>query len=282
MRFKSVIAGFLGSTFAAYLIVSLILLIMLSPLFLTLATSFKTLQEIFSWPPTIFPKNPTFEAYKEIFLRGGMSFYLVNSLIISLTTTAIVTIVGMLTAYGLSQYQFKGSRTVLLLFLGSRIIPPVSLIVPFYIVFSYLRLINTYTVLIIINIFLCYPLGVWMLKSFFDSFPKEILNAARIDGCSRIGAFFRVMVPISAGGISAIAIITFLWTWNEFMFAMLFTNTPAVRPITVGAFDFIGDEYVQWNSVAAVAMLATAPGLTFFAIAQRAIVKGLTQGAIKG
>ena len=282
MEFKRIIANLLGSTTAAYLISSLMLIIMLSPLVFTLFTSFKTLDEVFIWPPTVFPEKPTLEAYHEVIFRSPMPSHIINSLIITLATTGIVVGASMFAAYGLSQFKYKGSRLVLLSFLGTRVIPPISLVVPFYIVFSYFRLINTYTVLIIINTFLCYPLAIWMFKSFLDSFPRELIDAATIDGCSRTGAYFRVVLPVVAVGIGAVAIITFLWTWNEFLFGMLFTNTRDVQPLTVGAHYFIGDEFVQWNSVAATGMFTTVPGIIFFLTAQRAIVKGLTQGAIKG
>ena len=272
----------LEKPFTSYLLLIIILSIMLSPIIFTAFTSFKLREETFSWPPTYFPEKPTLQAYHEVIFESPMIKHLRNSLLITLGTTAIVMAGGLFTAYGLSQYKFRGSGMVLLIFIATRIIPPISLLVPFYIIMSFLHLINTYTCLMILNTFLWYPFAVWMLKSFFDAFPRDLIDSAIVDGCTRTGAFLKIVVPISAIGIAAVAIITFLWTWNEFLYAIIFSNNRDVQPITVGAHYFVGDELVQWDSIAATAMFTALPGLIFFSIAQRAIVKGLTAGAVKG
>ncbi len=282
MTLRNTIAKILAKPFTSYLLLIIILAFMLAPIIFTAFTSFKTRAETFRWPPTYFPEKPTLGAYHEVLIRSPMARYLLNSLVIALGTTTIVMAGGLFTAYGLSQYEFKGSKIVLLIFITTRIIPPISLLVPFYIIMSFLRLINTYVCLMIVNTFLWYPFAVWMLKSFFDIFPRELIDSAIVDGCTRTSAFLRIVIPVSAIGIAAVAIITFLWTWNEFLYGMIFTNTREVQPITVGAHYFVGDELVQWDSIAATAMFTALPGLIFFSIAQRAIVKGLTAGAVKG
>jgi ABC-type glycerol-3-phosphate transport system permease component len=279
---RDTIAKILEKPLTSYLLLIIILAIMLAPIIFTAFTSFKLREETFRWPPTYFPQEPTLQAYQEVIFESPMPRHLLNSLIIAVGTTVIVMVGGLFTAYGLSQYKFRGSGTVLLTFIATRIVPPISLLVPFYIIMSFLRLINTYACLIILNTFLCYPLAVWMLKSFFDAFPRDLIDSAIVDGCNRTGAFLKIVVPISAIGIAAVAIITFLWTWNEFLYAIIFTNTRDVQPVTVGAHYFVGDELVQWDSLAATAMFTALPGLIFFSIAQRAIVKGLTAGAVKG
>ncbi len=279
---RRVIVRILERPFTPYLLLIVVLSIMLAPIIFTAFTSFKTRAETFRWPPTYFPKKPTLEAYREVLFRSPILRYLLNSLIIATGTTTIVMIGGLFTAYGLSQYKFKGSKTVLLIFIATRIIPPISLLVPFYIIMSFLHLINTYACLMIVNTFLWYPFAIWMLKSFFDKFPRELVDSAIVDGCTRTSAFLKVVVPVSAIGIAAVAIITFLWTWNEFLYGIIFTNTRSVQPITVGAHYFVGDELVQWDSIAATAIFTALPGIIFFSIAQRAIVKGLMAGAVKG
>ncbi|UCF57770.1 MAG: carbohydrate ABC transporter permease [Deltaproteobacteria bacterium] len=282
MTLKNTIARILGKPFASYVLLIIILAIMLAPIIFTAFTSFKPRAETFRWPPTYFPETPTLQAYHEVLFRSPMVRHLLNSLIVAVGTTSIVIAGGLFTAYGLSQYEFKGSKIVLLIFIATRIIPPISLLVPFYIIMTFLHLINTYVCLMIVNTFLWYPFAVWMLKSFFDIFPRELIDSAIVDGCTRTSAFLRIVVPVSAIGIAAVAIITFLWTWNEFLYGMIFTNTREVQPITVGAHYFVGDELVQWDSIAATAMFTALPGIMFFSIAQRAIVKGLTAGAVKG
>jgi len=279
---RRIIARILEKPLTSYLLLIIILSIMLAPIIFTAFTSFKTRAETFMWPPTYFPEKPTLEAYREVLFRSPILRYLLNSLIIAIGTTTIVMIGGLFTAFGLSQYKFKGSKTVLLIFIATRIIPPISLLVPFYIIMSFLHLINTYACLMIVNTFLWYPFAIWMLKSFFDKFPRELIDSAIVDGCTRTSAFLKIVVPVSAIGIASVAIITFLWTWNEFLYGIIFTNTRAVQPITVGAHYFVGDELVQWDSIAATAILSALPGIILFSIAQRAIVKGLTAGAVKG
>jgi ABC-type glycerol-3-phosphate transport system permease component len=278
---KGTIAKILEKPFTSYLLLIIMLTIMLAPIIFTAFTSFKPRAETFRWPPTYFPEEPTLQAYHEVLFRSPMVRHLFNSLVVSLGTTAIVLVGGLFSAYGLSQYAFKGSKIVLLIFIATRIVPPISLLVPFYIIMSFLHLMNTYLCLMIVNTFLWYPFAIWMLKSFFDQFPRTLIDSAIVDGCTRTGAFLRIVVPVSAIGIAAVAIITFLWTWNEFLFGMIFTNTREVQPITVGAHYFVGDELVQWDSIAATAMFTALPGLIFFSIAQRAIVRGLTAGAVK-
>lgn len=261
-----------------YVGMTIILIILLGPIYWTLITSFKPMSEAIRWPPTYFPHHFTFEAYIDVLTRSPVPLYLGNSVFISVVTTVIVTTASVFTAYALTRYPYKGSDTVLFGFLAVRLIPPIALLLPFYMILRQLGLINTRTSVIIYCIYLTYPLSVWMLKSFFDAFPQELIDAALIDGASRLGALFKVVLPVTANGISAVAIITFLWTWIEFLAPFLFINSNAVKPITVGIYYFVGDEQIYWNSLSASAMLAIIPGVIFFVIAQRYIVSGLTAG----
>ncbi|MBS1251258.1 MAG: Inner membrane ABC transporter permease protein YcjP [Anaerolineales bacterium] len=133
----------------------------------------------------------------------------------------------------------------------------------------------------IYTIYLCYPLVVWMLKGFFDEFPHELLDAAAIDGCSRTGALFRIVLPVAAPAVMAVAVIAFMWTWNEFLAPFLFINTDDLKPLTVGIYYFVGDEFTYWNRMSAAGVITVIPSITFFVLAQRYIVKGLTSGALK-
>ena len=209
-----------------------------------------------------------------------MGLYL-NSIIITVSTTLVVTVIGMLAAYGISQYRFKGGRFVLLTLLVTRIIPPLSLLLPFYLVVSYLGLVDHVLSMIIANIYLTYPFAVLIMKAFFDAFPKELIDSAIVDGCSRTSALFRIVLPVGAPGIASSAIITFLWTWNEFIYAFVFTSTSKSQPVTVGCFDCIGDIFVNWNQMCAGALLAALPGIIFVFCAQKFLIRGLTAGAVK-
>jgi len=173
--------------------------------------------------------------------------YVANSLIVTVSTTLIVTVISMMAAYGISLYPFRGGKLMLLFLLATRIIPPLSLLLPFYLVVSYFGLVDTLLSMIIANIYLTYPFAVLIMKAFFDNFPREIIESAIVDGCSRTGALFRIVLPVGAPGIASAGIITFLWTWNEFIYAFVFTSTPKAQPVTVGSFDAIGDVFVHWR-----------------------------------
>ena len=261
-----------------YVIMGIVLVLLLGPIYWTLITSLKTLPEAIRWPPTYFPKNLTLEAYEEVLARSPIPKYLFNSMFYALVTTAIVTTAAVFTTYALTRYKYRGSQMVLLSFLFIRLIPPISLLLPFYLILRQMGLINTRASVIIYTIYLTYPLAVWMLKSFFDQFPQDLIDAALIDGASRLGALFKVVLPVIANGIAAVAIIAFLWTWIEFLAPFLFLNTDGLKPITVGLYYFVGDETTYWNLLTAGAILAVIPGIAFFMFAQRYIISGLTAG----
>lgn len=264
-----------------YVVSSVIIFLLLMPIIFMMFTSFKSTKEVFRSPPTYLPHQPTLEAYKRALLQSPLSRGLLNSLVISLGTTAIAIFLAIPTAYGLIHYRFKGAGLLPLILLLTRIIPPVSLIIPFFILLTRIELVDTYAGLILLNVFLSYPLAVWMLRPFFEAFPRELLWAALVDGCSRTRAFLAIVLPVVSTGIAAVAIIVFLWTWNEFLFALVFSNSKAVQPVTVALRFFIGDEFVEWNAMAGASLLASLPGIVLFLSARRVIVEGLT-GALKG
>ncbi|MEM1985236.1 MAG: carbohydrate ABC transporter permease [Nitrososphaeria archaeon] len=263
-----------------YVVTVVFSIFMISPIVLMLFNSFKSAAEAFAWPPTVFPMNPTLETYVRV-LRSAVPLTMRNSIVISLVTTFIVLAIALPTAYALSKYPFRGSKIVLLFYLASRIVPPVSLLVPFYIMLSTLRLIDTHLGLILVYTYITLPIIIWIIKGFFDEFPKDLIDSALVDGCTRLGAFFRIVLPTSAVGVAASGIITFLWSWNEFLFPMIFTTSNTVAPLTTGVFEFVGDEVIEWNSLSSVGIFASLPAIIFFIFAQKYIIAGLTKGALK-
>lgn len=263
-----------------YFVLTVFTVVMISPIILIFLNSFKGAEETFMWPPTIFPMSFTFDTYFRV-LNSPIPMNLRNSTILALTTTAIVLVIAVPSAYGISKYPFRGSKILLITYLASRIIPPLSLLIPFYMLLSQLKLLNTLTALMIVDSYIAFPLVVWILKGFFDEFPQELIDAAMVDGCSRVGTLFRVVLPVSATGIAAAGIITFLWTWNEFIYAIIFTSSKDVFPMTVGIFYFVGDEVIEWNSLSAVAIFTSLPAIVFFIFFQKYIIEGLVKGAVK-
>lgn len=264
-----------------YLLLGILFLLMISPLLLMLFTSFKTPAESQAWPPTILPHNPDLGAFKDVIFNSAVPRTILNSLIVTLSTVAIVVVIATFTAYGLSHYKYKGSKVLAYSLIATRVIPPISLTIPFFAIFSSLGLIDNKLSLIILNVYLNYPIVTWLLIDAFDRFPKALVDSARIDGATRNQTFFRVVLPLTVTALAAGAIITFLFSWNEFLYALTFTQTTQAMPLTVGIFEFVGDETIEWTRLSAVGVFAALPSIIFFIAAQRYVVQGLTAGAIK-
>lgn len=271
----------LESKALSYSVAILALSFMMMPIYWTVVTAFKPDVETYVFPPVYLPTHPTLAPFRLLFESYPFFDYVTNSIIVTVSTTLVVTVIGMMGAYGISQYPFRGGRMVLLTLLATRIIPPLSLLLPFYLVVSYLGLVDHVLSMIIANIYLTYPFAVLIMKAFFDNFPKELIDSSIVDGCTRTGALFRIVLPVGAPGIASAAIITFLWTWNEFIYAFVFTATPKSQPVTVGSFDAIGDIFVNWNQMCAGALVAALPGIIFVFVAQKYLISGLTTGALK-
>jgi len=264
-----------------YLVLVLVSIYLLFPLYWAFVTSFKSFDEVMRWPPSLIPRHFTLASYIHVLTHSPIPLYLANSVFYALSVTAVVMITATLTTYGLSLYPYKGSGEVFLTFFALRIIPPQSLWLPFIIFFSRAGLMNTRPAVIIFLITFIYPLSIWLLKGIFDAFPRELRDSATVDGCSRIGVLFHIVLPIVAPGVAAIGIVAFLWAWSEFMFPFLVLNSDVLKPITLGIFYFVGDENCIWNALAAAEVLAITPGLVLFVVLQRHIVRGLSAGAIK-
>lgn len=272
---------FIESRTLAYALVIILMSLMMMPIYWTVVTAFKPDVETYVFPPIYFPLRPTIAPFELLFESYPFGDYLRNSIIVAGVTTIVVTFTGTLAAYGISQYSFRGGNLTIYALLVTRIIPPLSLLLPFYLLVSWLGLVDNLLSMIIANIYLTYPFAVLIMKSFFDAFPRELIDSAIVDGCSRTGALLRIVLPVGAPGIASAAIITFLWTWNEFIYAFVFTSTSQSQPLTVGCFDAIGDVFVNWNQMCAGALIAALPGVVFVFIAQKYLIRGLTAGAMK-
>ncbi len=271
----------LESYTTVYIVLGIIFVVLLSPLVLMFFTAFKTPAETEIWPPTIIPHDISLDAFADVIFSSNVPLAILNSLIISLSTVAIVVVAATFTAYGLSRYKYRGSRILSYSLLATRIIPPIALTIPFFAIFAELGLVNKKITLIILNVYLNYPIVTWLLIDAFNRFPNQLMDSAKIDGATRNQTFFYVVLPLTVTAIAAGAIITFLFTWNEFLYALTFTQTEEAMPLTVGIFEFVGDEVVEWTRLCAVGVFASLPSIIFFIFAQRYVVQGLTAGAIK-
>jgi ABC-type glycerol-3-phosphate transport system permease component len=266
----------------AYLVLLCYLLVAIFPLYWMIITGFKTNTEVYSDRPTYIIKHPTLRNFITIFKGRPTLYYFRNTMVVALVTTIICILVGTIAAFSFARYKYKGSSFIMFCILAVRIFPPISLIVPLYLMMSRLGLIDNLLGLIIVNIYLTLPFFIWIMKGFFESIPKELDEAARIDGCSRFQAFRLIIFPISFNGLAAASIITFMWTWNEFLFGQILAVTSAAKNISVGAVDFITDLNISWNQMCAYGFLASIPAFIFIILFQKYIVQGLTAGAVKG
>jgi multiple sugar transport system permease protein len=270
-----------GRILAAAVLV-LYLAVNLFPIYWIFVTSLKTNAEVFTPRPTFVPKRPTLENYRAIFTTRPYTRYTLNTVMIAVGTTAACILFGTVAAYGFSRFRFAGNRALRYLFLASRVFPPIALIVPFFMMIGWVGLYDTIAAQIIVNTYMWLPFFIWISIGFFDTIPRELDQAAQIDGCSRLQSFFRIGLPLALPGIAASSIIAFLGTWNEFLYNLILGPTPRAKNLSVGASDFIADMFVSWNHMAAGAIIACIPAFVFVIFFQRYIVAGLTSGAVKG
>ncbi|HUX12931.1 MAG TPA: carbohydrate ABC transporter permease [Spirochaetia bacterium] len=256
--------------------------VVLFPVYWMFITGLKTSDEIYTPRPTYIPSHPTLENFVSIFSGRPYLRYTINSLLITVGTTLACILFGTIAAYGFSRYKFIGNRTLRYLFLASRVFPPISLIVPFFIMVGWMGLYDTILAQIIMNMYMWLPFYIWINIGFFDSIPRELEQAAQIDGCSRMQTFFRIAFPLAMPGIAATSIITFLGTWNEFLYNLILAPTERAKNLSVGASDFIADMFISWNQMGAGAIITCVPAVIFVVFFQKYIVQGLTAGSVKG
>jgi multiple sugar transport system permease protein len=254
------------------------------------SASLSTQVELYAVPPHWIPQHPTLQNYLEIILPNqatssvprSFAIALLNSIKIASAVTLISIVIGSLAAYALVRIPFRFNRTIQLGIIATRMIPEVSLILPLFIIASSLRLINKPTILIIAYMSFALPYAIWMMAAFFQTVPVELEDAAHIDGCSRLGILFRVVMPISMPGLVSTAMFTFLLAWDEFFYALIFTSTLASKTAPVAMAEFIGRYAVNINGMMAGGMIAALPPVILAFIFQRYIVSGMTSGAVKG
>ncbi len=280
---------YLNKLFLFLLTIPVYLFIFL-PLLWLFSASLSTQVELFTVPPHWIPQHPTYQNYLDIFFPSQatsavprtFAVSLLNSIKIASAVTVISLIIGSLAAYALVRIPFRFNRAIQLGILGTRMIPEVSLIVPLFIVASSLQLINKPIVLIISYMSFSLPYAIWLMAAFFQSVPIELEDAARIDGCSRLGILFRVVMPISLPGLVSTAMFVFLVAWDEFFYALIFTNTLAAKTVPVAIAEFIGRYAVNITGMMAGGILAAVPPVLLALIFQRYIISGLMAGAVKG
>ncbi len=273
-----------------YLGMVIVLAWIFAPLIWLFISSISTRAELLSVPPHWWPHQPTLQNYTDIIAptedtsRAAKDFgaALVNSVIVSGAVTVVSLIVGSLAAYAFARLHFRFRKSGLLAFVGLRMLPAISIVIPLYVVLRDRGLLNTRQALILLYLSFTLPFVIWIMTSFFQSIPLELEDAARVDGCSRLGALWRVIAPVSRPGLVATGVFAFLLAWDEFFFALLFTSTPAAKTVPVAIAEFTGRHAIDFSAQATGGVIAAIPPVLLALVFQRYIVRGLTAGAVKG
>jgi multiple sugar transport system permease protein len=244
-------------------------------------TSWKSPTELTAIPPKLIPSFH-WDFYRSALEERGLLRYIANSVIIAGATTCISMIIGSLAAYALARFQLPWANAYLLLLLAISMFPQIAIAGPVWNLLNHLDWLNTYRGLIVAYVALSLPLATWILTTFFREVPREIEEAALIDGCSRLQALYKIVLPISAPGIFTAALLVFIFAWNEFFFALIILTNPDIQTLPVGIALFPGEYTMPWGEIAAASMLATLPLIVLTLLFQRGIVRGLAVGGVKG
>lgn len=265
---------------AALAVLIAVLVIALMPYLWLFMTSIKTrIDALADTPVWLF--TPTLEHYPTVFLDKNYLPLVFNSLVVASVTTALSLLIGVPAAYVFARYDFAGKEDLFFFFLTTRMAPPISVVVPLFLLFGYVGLIDTRLSLILAHTTFNLSLVVWMMRGFFADIPREIDEAGLMDGHTRAGVFFRILLPLAAPGVAATAVLCFMLSWNEFLYAFILVAFEG-RTLTVGIPGLVTPHGTLWGQVAAVAIVATLPIVVFTFLVQRHLVRGLTFGAVKG
>ena len=264
-----------------YLFILIMVFFSIGPFFYVLLTSVKTIDQIYNINELL-PSRITFFNFYSVLFESKFTRYFLNSVFLTVITTSICMVLSVMAAYGLTRYHILGAHQIKLTILFTRMFPGILLCIPYYVIMKSLNLIDSYRGLILMYCSFTLPFAIWNTCAFFSQLPWELEEAALIDGCSRLTSFFKVIIHVAKPGLGVTALFTFLATWDEYMYSMIFINTPEKKTIQVGMKDFIGQYQTEWGLLMAAVVLSLIPVLIFFAFVQKNLVTGLSSGAVKG
>jgi len=276
------LARFRNAGYGRMLIAILFVLVYLFPVYWMVATSLKTSAAIFATPPQVVPSPPVFTAYSVAVINNPATIRaILNSTIISLGTMVLTLVLAAPAAYALARLHLRGGTLITLLLLITQLLPAIVIATPLFVLFSRIKLLNSYPALILADTTFTLPFAVIVLRPFFLTVPAELEAAAKIDGCTQWSAFWRVILPLVQPGLVTVAAFAFLMAWGEFLFALALNTNENVQPVTVALNKFIGQYGTQWEKLMAVATTVALPIIAIFASLQRYIISGLVAGSVK-
>jgi multiple sugar transport system permease protein len=251
------------------------------PIFWMLVSSFKTNVEIFAYPPALITKGFSLDAYLAVFADPTKLRFFLNSYVVAISVTLLTLLVSILAAYAFSRYQFRGKNAMNVIIIGVQAVPPITLLIPYFSLIVALGIYNSYAGLILTYMVFTVPYAVIMMTSYFNTLPRELDEAVKVDGAGPMTALFRILVPIATPGIVSVGVYTFMIAWNEYLFALTLTQTPDMRTLPIGIQLLLGQNNQEWSQLMAMSLLGMAPVLVLFLIFQRWFIGGLTSGAVK-
>ena len=265
-----------------YSLMLIFFVFMTFPIIWIILTSIKPVKEILTLPITYIPKHPTLENYRNILKTTNFPVYFKNSMIVSSTSAIVTSIITLFAGYSLARFKFAGKKLTLLIFLATQMVPVVAIIIPVFLLFSKLKLINNLLGLVIIYTVLNIPFCTLMIKGFFEKIPYSLEEAAMIDGCSRVESLIRIILPVMKPGIIATFVFAFIGAWNELFFNTIFISREALKTLPTGINAFIGKYDINWGMMTAGSVIALIPIFIMFGIIQKYLVAGMTAGSVKG
>lgn len=268
-------------TIFMYFVLLLASLCVLVPTLWMLSTALKPMDEVMVTPPRWIPEHITFDAFARIWNDYPFKTYFLNSIYIVLASTGISLVFSALAGYGASRFQFRGKGAFLTFLLVTQMFPSIMLLIPFYKLLNTIGLVNTHWGLILVYIAFSVPFCTWLMLGFFQGIPKELDEAATIDGCSQLRTFFQIILPLSLPGLAATAIYSFIVGWNEYMFALILTTSENMKTLPIGIGQLNGYYKIVWNDLMAASIVSSLPLIILFIFLQKYFISSLTAGAVK-
>jgi multiple sugar transport system permease protein len=260
-----------------YTAILVMAVVVLFPFVWMLASSFKTQVDIVAWPPKLV-FSPTLQNYRKVFEEQDFLRYFFNSTVVAILAVGLSLVLGLPAAYSIARYS---QRRLALIILLARLMPGISFLMPWYIIFSRLQLMDSYTALVLSHMLIALPIVVWIMASYFETIPLELEESAMVDGASRQYIFFRIILPLSGPGIITATTLAFIFSWNNFLFSQVL-SMEKTRTLPIAVFNFLSYAEVDWGGVMAASVAIMAPALILTMVFQRYVVSGLTMGAVKG
>ncbi|WP_214079193.1 carbohydrate ABC transporter permease [Mesotoga sp.] len=263
-----------------YMTIAIVIMIIVFPYYWMIKESIDR-GSIFKFPPDLWPRKISLESYKSIIDERPLLQWFGNTLVVALLTTAITLAAALLSGYSLSRFRNRTNRAIGFIFLSTQMLPATLLVIPMFVIFRSLNMVDNLFSLVLANTAFALPMGLWMMKGFIDGIPREIDEAGRIDGCNRMQILVKLIIPLVAPGMVAVAVFAFILAWGDFFFARNLISSQSKWLVSVGLSSFVGEYSIQWDQMLSASVMFSLPPVLFYLFFEKYLVRGLTMGAVK-